>query len=61
MQLDRETKDLLERIKREIGAKNYAQAIRFLAQTSKRIEKGHMGSLPKLERFRREKHDRFDR
>jgi hypothetical protein len=60
IQLDRQTKTILERIKRETGAKSYAEAIRSLVKSAKKLDKGEMGSLPKLETFRRDKHDRFD-
>lgn len=60
IQLDRQTKTILERIKRETGAKSYAEAIRSLVKSAKKLDKSEMGSLPKLETFRRDKHDRFD-
>jgi len=60
VQLDKETKMLLDRIKQETGAKSYAEAIRLLAKSAKKLEKSEMGSLPKLETFQRDKHDRFD-
>jgi hypothetical protein len=60
VQLDRETKRLLDRIKEQLGAKSHAEAIRMLATNAKRLSKGERGSLPKLAPFRREKHDRLD-
>ncbi len=60
MQLDRDTKTLLDRIKQETGAKNYAEVIRLLAKNLKRLDRSERGSLPKLETFRRDKHDRLD-
>ena len=60
MQLDRETKDLLDRIKREKKAKSYAQAIRMLAREAMRLRSSEAGSLPRLKRFRRDQLDRFD-
>ncbi len=60
IQLDRETKTILDRIKRETGAKSYAEAIRSLAKSAKKLERSEIGSLPKLESFRRDEHDRFD-
>ncbi len=60
IQLDRETKAQLDRLKQETGAKNYSEVIRRLAKDAKRLEKSELGSLPKLEKFRRDKHDRFD-
>ncbi len=60
IQLDRETKTILDRIKRETGAKTYAEAIRSLAKSAKKLERSEIGSLPKLESFIRDEHDRFD-
>lgn len=60
VQLDRETKTLLDRIKEQTGAKSHAEVIRMLAKNSKRLEKSEMGSLPKLAGFVRDKHDRLD-
>lgn len=60
VQLDRETKDLLDRIKREKKAKSYAQAIRMLAREAMRLRSSEAGSLPRLKRFRRDQLDRFD-
>jgi len=61
IQLDRNTKTILDRIKRETGARSYAEAIRCLAMSAKKLERSEIGSLPKLKSFRRDKHDRFDR
>ena len=58
--MDRKTKTLLDRIKKETGAKSYAEAIRFLVKSAKKLEGSEIGSLPKLGTFRRDKHDRFD-
>ena len=60
MQLDKDTKHLLDRIKREKNAKSYAQAIRMLAKEAMKLRSSEMGSLPKLKPFRRDKLDRFD-
>lgn len=60
VQLDRDTKDLLDRIKREKKAKSYAQAIRMLAREAMRLRSSEAGSLPRLKRFRRDQLDRFD-
>ncbi len=60
IQLDGETKTLLDNIKKESGAKSYAAAIAWLAKHAKVIENSEMGTLPKLKSFKREKHDRFD-
>lgn len=61
IQLDEETKALLDRIKKEKGASSYAEAIRLVVKDAKRLERSELGSLPKLREFRRDKHDRFDR
>ena len=61
IQLDAKTKAMLERVKRETGARSYAEAIRLLAKDAKRLEKSELGSLPKLGEFRRDKHDRLAR
>lgn len=60
VQLDRDTKDLLDRIKREKNAKSYAQAIRMLAKEAMRLRSSEVGSLPKLKPFRRDQLDRLD-
>ena len=60
VQLDRETKKLLDRIKQERKAKTYSEAIRLLVKEARRLETSELGSLPKLRTFRRDKHDRFD-
>ena len=60
IQLDRKTKEILERIKRETKARNYAEVIRTLAKAAKVLKKSDRGSLARLESFQREKIDRFD-
>jgi len=60
IQLDRDTKKLLDRVKREKKAKTYSEAIRLLAKEAMRLEASELGTLPKLRSFRRDKHDRFD-
>ncbi len=60
IQLDRSTKELLDRVKKETKAKSYAEAIRLLAKEATRLNESELGSLPKLRSFRRDKHDRFD-
>lgn len=60
IQLDRETKELLDRVKRKANAKSYGEAIRLLAKEAMRLQASELGSLPKLRPFRREKNDRFD-
>ena len=60
VQLDRDTKDLLDRVKREKKAKSYAEAIRILAKEAMRLRSTEVGTLPKLRPFRREQLDRFD-
>lgn len=60
VQLDRETKELLDRIKRERKAKSYAETIRLLARDTMKLRSSEVGSLPKLKHFRRDQLDRFD-
>jgi predicted CopG family antitoxin len=55
-----DVREMLDRIKKEINAKSYDEAIRYLLKKTKRMEKSHFGSLPELESFRREEIDRFD-
>jgi hypothetical protein len=59
IQLDRYTKELLDRVKRDTNAKTYSEAIRILAKEAMKLETSELGTLPKLKPFRREKHDRF--
>ena len=59
IQLDEETKALLDMVKRETKTATYAEAIRALAKQAKRLEKSELGSLPKLAPFKREKRDRL--
>jgi len=61
IQLDEKTRAMLERMKRETGARSYAEAIRLLARDAKRLDVSELGSLPRLGEFRRDKHDRLDR
>jgi len=60
VQLDRETKKLLDRIKEEKRAKTYSEAIRLLAKDAAKLETSELGTLPRLGSFRRDKHDRLD-
>lgn len=60
VQLDRGTKELLDRVKRERRAKSYAEAIRMLAKEAMKLKASEAGSLPKLKSFRRDRLDRFD-
>jgi len=60
IQLDREAKSLLERLKDEMGAKNYSEVVKRLSAEAKRLKGSELGSLPKLKSFAREKHDRLD-
>jgi hypothetical protein len=60
IQLDRETKELLDRVKHEKKTKTYSEAIRLLAKEAMKLETSELGTLPKLKSFRRDKHDRFD-
>jgi hypothetical protein len=61
IQLDEDTKKILERIKSERGAKSYAEAIRLIIEEAKSLDRSERGSLPKLESFKRDKVDRLDR
>ena len=54
IQLDREAKSLLERLKDEMGAKNYSEVVKRLGAEAKRLKHGELGSLPKLKSFARE-------
>lgn len=60
VQLDRDTKGLWDRVKREKKAKSYAEAIRILAREAMRLRSSEVGTLPKLRPFRRDQLDRFD-
>lgn len=60
IQVDGETLDLLDHMKRSRGASSYAEVIRGLIRESKRLPSKERGSLPGLPAFRREKRDRFD-
>ena len=60
IQLDREAKSLLERLKDEMGAKNYSEVVKRLGAEAKRLKGSELGSLPKLKSFAREKHDRLN-
>ena len=60
VQLDRETKSILDRVKREKKAKSYAEAIRMLAKEAMKLRSSEMGSLPELKTFRRDQLDRLD-
>jgi predicted transcriptional regulator len=60
IQLDREAKMLLERLKEEMGAKNYSEVVKRLGVEAKRLKESELGSLPKLKTFEREKLDRLD-
>jgi len=60
IQLDRDTKELLDKLKRERKARTYSETIRILAREAMKLKTSEMGSLPKLKTFRREKHDRLD-
>ena len=61
IQLDEETRRMLKEIRDERKAKSYAEVIRLLLREAKSVSSGERGSLPKLERFQREKLDRLDR
>jgi len=59
IQVDRETVAMLEKLKRERGARSYAEVLKQLIREAKVLEKSEKGSLPQLKRFQREKFDRF--
>ena len=60
IQLDREAKSLLERLKDEMGAKNYSEVVKRLGAEAKRLKHSELGSLPKLKSFARDKHNCLD-
>jgi len=60
IQVDRETLQVLEYLKKANGAKSYAEVLRMLIRESKKLPRSERGSLPKLPEFRRDKRDRFD-
>ena len=60
VQLDRDTKELLDRVKRDKRARSYAEAIRLLAKEAMKLRTSEAGSLPKLKPFRRDQLDRLD-
>ena len=60
IQLSLEVRAILDRIKKESGARSYAAAILWLAKKAKAIDHSQMGAFPKLKTFERDKHDRFD-
>jgi hypothetical protein len=60
IQLDKGTKELLDRLKRERHARTYAETIRLLAKEAMKLESSEIGTLTKLKSFRKDKHDRFD-
>ena len=60
IQVDRETLQVLEYLKKAQGAKSYTEVVRMLIRDSKRLPRSERGSLPKLREFRREKRDRTD-
>ncbi len=60
IQVKDDVQEMLDRVKKEINAKSYDEAIRYLFRRAKRMERSHFGSLPELESFKREEIDRFD-
>lgn len=60
IQVKDDVQEMLDRVKKDINAKSYDEAIRYLFRKAKRMERSHFGSLPKLESFQREEIDRFD-
>ena len=60
IQVDRETLQVLEHLKKAQGAKSYAEVLRTLIRESKRLPRSERGAFPKLREFKRDKRDRFD-
>jgi predicted CopG family antitoxin len=60
IQVDRETLQVLEYLKRAQGAKSYAEVLRMLIRDSKRLPQSERGAFPKLRPFKRDKRDRLD-
>ncbi len=60
VQLDKDTKELLDRVKREKNAKTHSEAICVPAKEAMKLESSEIGTLPKLRSFRRDKRDCFD-
>jgi len=60
IQLDREAKVLMERLKEEMGAKSYSEVVKRLGAEVKSLKKTELGSLPNLKSFERDEHDRID-
>jgi len=60
IQVDRETLQVLEYLKRAQGAKSYAEVVRMLIRDAKRLPRSERGSFPKLREFKRDKRDRLD-
>ncbi len=59
IQVDRETVELLEQMKRERQASSYGEVVRQLIEEAKVLERSERGTLPRLRRFEREKLDRL--
>ena len=59
IQVDQETVAMLEKLKKERGARSYAEVVKQLIREAKVLETSEKGSLPRLKRFQREKFDRF--
>lgn len=51
---------ILAKLKKESGAKTYDELLRLVIKKTKKLEKSHFGTLPKLKSFKREELDRFD-
>lgn len=60
IQLDREAKLLMDRLKAEMGAKSYSEVVKRLGAEVKSLRESELGSLPKLRSFERDEHDRID-
>ena len=60
IQIDRETLQVLEYLKRAHGAKSYADVVRMLIRDAKRLPRSERGAFPKLRAFKRDKRGRLD-
>ncbi|OPY56411.1 MAG: hypothetical protein A4E49_00234 [Methanosaeta sp. PtaU1.Bin112] len=60
IQVKDDVQEMLDRLKKDIDAKSYDEAIRYLLKKAKKMEISHFGSLPDLEPFQREEIDRID-
>ncbi|MFQ6137388.1 MAG: hypothetical protein ACE5PM_09455 [Candidatus Hydrothermarchaeales archaeon] len=51
---------VLAKLKQETGAKTYDELLREVVKKTKKLEKSHFGTLPRLKTFEREEIDRLD-